>query len=487
MRRIRYLSLLTMLLCSFVVWGQDDFDPASPAEPGVAPRKLTVVAVPSDGGTAYGSGRYVPETTVGLRVSSATGYVFEKWTDEEGNVLSTSGSYGHVKEDCDEVLTAHFVFSPSAPSEPAEPALTQYFRLTLAAEMGGSVSGGGKYLAGKTVSVSASVDEGFKFVNWTNSKGEVVSTSRSFSYTTTAENETLTAHFVFDPSNPSEPSDPILRHNITVSTEDGGTVSVGSKRLLEGTSTTLSATANDGYVFVGWYLNGELYTTLRSFSYTMGKENVVFEAVFEFSPASPSEPSMPEDKMYSFYLMTVIGKPGDVLDVPLTLSNLDDLYDMTFQVTFPLGLTPDLENVYLSDKATGYEVSFTAVDDTMYVFSMIGGTMPAGSSELLRFRVTVPEDYATGTSGRVKINQVSVTEADGTHLTASTRNGRIAVYKRGDTNGDNVVNITDAMNLITNVLEQDTEVFIEEVSDVNEDKAINVTDAMGVVNIALEE
>jgi len=43
------------------------------------------------------------------------------------------------------------------------------------------------------------------------------------------------------------------------------------------------------------------------------------------------------------------------------------------------------------------------------------------------------------------------------------------------------------MNLITNMLEQKTEVFIEEVSDVNEDNAINVTDAMGVVNIALEE
>lgn len=487
MRRIRYLSLLTMLLCSLVAWGQDDFNPNSPSEPGVAPRKLTVKAMPADGGTVYGGGRYVPETTVGLRVSSATGYVFEKWTDEKGNVLSTSGAYSHVKGDSDEVLTAHFVFSPSAPAEPQDPILIQYFRLTLAAEKGGSVSGGGRYQAGKGVSVSASVDEGFKFVNWTNSKGDTVSTSRSFTYTTTAANETLTAHFVFDPSNPSEPSDPILRHNITVFTEDGGTVSVGSKRLLEGASTTLGATANDGYVFVGWYLNGELYTTLKSFSYTMGKENVTFEAVFEFSPASPSEPSMPEDKMYSFYLMTVIGKPGDVLDVPLTLSNLGDLYDMTFQVTFPMGLTPDLESVYLSDKATGYDVSFTAVDDTMYVFSMIGGTMPAGSSELLRFRVTVPEDYETGTSGRVKINQVSVTESDGTHLTASTRNGRIAIYKRGDTNGDNVVNITDAMNLIANMLEQKTEVFIEEVSDVNDDDAINVTDAMGVVNIALEE
>lgn len=487
MRRIRYLSLLTMLLCSLVAWGQDDFNPGSPGEPGVPPKKLTVQAVPSDGGTVYGGGRYVPGTTVGLRVSSATGYVFEKWTDEEGNVVSTSGSFNHIKGTEDEVLTAHFSFAPNTPSEPSEPALIQYFRLTLAAETGGSVSGGGKYLAGKGVSVNASVDEGFVFVNWTNSKGDTVSTKRSFTYITTAENETLTAHFVFDPSAPSEPSDPILRHNITVLTEDGGTVWVDKQRLLEGTSTTLHATANDGYVFVGWYLNGELYTTLNTFSYTMGKENVTFEAVFEFSPDTPSEPSMPEDKMYSFYLMTVIGKPGDVLDVPLTLSNLDDLYDMTFQVTFPLGLTPDLDSVYISDKATGYDVSFTAVDDTMYIFSMIGGIVPAGSSELLRFRVSVPEDYTTGTSGRVKINQVSVTEADGTHLTASTRNGRIAIYKRGDTNGDDTVNITDAMNLITNIMEQKTEVFIEEVSDVNEDSTLNVTDAIGVVRIALDE
>lgn len=487
MKRIRYLSLLMMLLCNIAAWGQDDFNPASPAEPGVAPRILTIESVPVDAGSVYGGGRYVPGTLVGLRVSAKTGYVFDRWVDEEGNTLSTVSAFNYLTDDSDKVIKAYFRFDPAAPSEPSEPSEIQYFRLTLAAETGGVVSGGGKYQAGTKVSLYASCNGGFDFVYWYNTKGEIVSTNKSFTYIMPATNETLTAHFTYNPSNPSEPTDPILSHTITVSAEDGGTVSVGSKRLLEGTSTTLNATPNEGYVFVGWYLNGELYTALRSFSYTMGKENVAFEAVFEFSPASPSEPSMPEDKMYSFYLMTVIGKPGDVLDVPLTLSNLDDLYDMTFQVTFPAGLTPDLENVYMSDKATGYEVSFTAVDDTMYVFSMIGGTMPAGSSELLRFRVTVPEDYATGTSGRVKINQVSVTEADGTHLTASTRNGRIAVYKRGDTNGDNVVNITDAMNLITNVLEQKTEVFIEEVSDVNEDKAINVTDAMGVVNIALEE
>lgn len=487
MKRTRYLSFLAMLLCCLVAWGQDDFNPTSPTEPGVPPRKLTLKANPADGGTVYGSGRYVPGTTVGIRVSNATGYVFENWTDENGNVISKSKSYSYTKGDSDEVLIANFTFNPDGPNEPDDPKFIQYFRLTLAAETGGSVSGGGKYQAGKSIRLRASADEGFRFVNWTNTKYEVVSTERDFYYATTAENETLTAHFAFDPNNPVEPSDPILRHNITVSTEDGGTVSVGSGRLLEGNSTTLRAVANDGYVFVGWYLNDELYTTLNSFSYTMGKENVDFVAVFQFSPASPNEPSMPTDKKYSFYLMTVNGKPGDVLNVPLILSNLEDLYDMTFQITFPLGLEPDLEEIYLSEKAVGYNVSMTAVDDTTYMFSMIGGKVAATSTELLRFRVTVADDYTTGTSGRVKINQVSVTEADGNHLTASTRNGRIAIYKNGDTNGDNEVDVSDVMNLANYVLKKKTEVFIEEVSDVTEDNEIDVADAMGIVNIVLKK
>lgn len=487
MKRIRYLSLLTMLITCFIAWGDDTFNPANPAEPGTPPRKLTVKVTPSNGGTAYGAGLYVPGTSVGMRVSANTGFVFEKWTDSKGNVLSTNGSFSFVKGEGDEQLTAHFVFSPGNPSEPAEPSVTQYFRLTLAAEPGGSVSGGGKYLAGNNVTVKATCDTGYDFLNWTNSKGEVVSTKSSFSYKTTAENETLTAHFTFNPSNPNEPSDPILRHNIVVSTQDGGTVSVGSNRILEGTSTTLTATANTGYVFVGWYLNGELYTTLNSFSYTMGDENVHFEAVFEFSPASPGEPNMPETGKYAFTMMTVIGKPGDTLSVPVYLTNLDVLYDMTFQLTFAPELMPDMNDISISTKAEGYNVSFTATSDTTYVVSLIGGSVPSGNTNLFTFKVKVPEDIETGIGRQVKINQVSVAESDGTTVTASTRNGLIAIYKKGDTNGDNVVNVTDAMNLMQYVLEMKTEVFIKEVSDINEDGDYNVTDTMGVMNIILNE
>lgn len=491
MKRIRYLTLLAMLLCGIVAWGQD-FNPTNPAEPGVAPRKLTLKAMPAEGGTVYGSGRYAPETSVGVRVSPAAGYVFEKWTDEEGNTVSSAGSFNFKKGEGDETLTAHFkiFFNPSSPSEPQEPSLIQYFRLTLAAGKGGSVSGGGKYQAGQKVNISASCETDYVIDCWTNSAGDTVSTSRSFSYTTTAANETLTAHFkiVFNPSNPSEPTDPILRHNVKVSVaEDGGSVSSTATRLLEGTSCTIKATANEGYRFLGWYVADTLYTSLSQFSYTMQKSNIHFVAHFKFDPYNPSEPQMPENNKYAFYMMTVIGKPGDTLEVPFYLTSLDTLCDMSFQLTFPPDLVPDLDEVYINDRAKGYTVSCTAEDDTCYQFSLIGGKMPAGNTELLRFKVSVPEDYKTGLSERTKINQVSVVENDGNTLAVSTRNGRIAIYKRGDTNGDNVVNVTDVMNLVTHVLKDKTEVFIEEVSDMNDDDIFNVTDAMGIVEIVLDE
>ena len=87
----------------------------------------------------------------------------------------------------------------------------------------------------------------------------------------------------------------------------------------------------------------------------------------------------------------------------------------------------------------------------------------------------------------MKINQVSVTEPDGNHLTASTRNGRIYVFANGDTNGDGVVNVSDKMNLISHVIEEETDMFIPEVSDVNDDGVYDVSDAMGVIEIVLED
>ena len=490
MIKIRYLSVALMMYSASFAWGQDDFNPASPAEPGAPPVKLVVLAEPAAGGNVYGGGKYVPETSVRVSASANTNFRFVNWTDTKGHVLSESSSYTMIKGNGVDSLIAHFEYSPGSPSEPAPGTSLVYYKLTVEAGEGGSVSGGGRYQCGKSVHLSASCKTNFEFVNWTNEEGDVVSTSSQFYYTTKAYSETLTANFRFNPPGPSEPSDPILRHNIDVTCTEGGTANTSSSVVLCGGTARLTAYVNAGYAFLGWYLNGELYTTDLSFTYTMGDEDVCFEAKFEFNPDSPSEPSKPTDKQYAFYLMSEITYPDTRIDCPLYLTSLDPLRDMTFQLTFPQEAKPVWNTLELDAKAEGYTVAWEeTAEENVFLIKLTGGTVPAGNTRLLNVKVDVPETVPTATSYQVKINQVSVMEEAGNTVTASTRNGRVYVYDLGDTNGDGEVNVTDGVNMVNylQVGDPGDGSFIKEVSDVSEDGSYNVTDIVGIVGIVQEK
>ena len=70
-------------------------------------------------------------------------------------------------------------------------------------------------------------------------------------------------------------------------------------------------------------------------------------------------------------------------------------------------------------------------------------------------------------------------------VTASTRNGRISVYKNGDTNGDDVVNVVDVANTISSILGETPDGYIVEAADTNDDEDINVVDVAGTIDIIL--
>ncbi len=483
MIKIRYLSIAVMLFLGITAHGQDSFDPTSPSEPGVPIiySNIVVKAEPADGGNVDGGGRYMVGQSCYIYASSVNSqYKFAYWTDKEGNVLSTATSFNFVNKEGTDELTAHFVFDPTAPSEPVPASSILYYKLTVQSSDGGHAYGGGSYRKDTNVNLSASADQGFAFVNWTNQDGEVISTNSSFSYTTKEEKETLTANFRFNPNSPGEPTEPIVRHRLNVWCGEGGSFSGTSGLVLTGNSATLTAYPNSGYDFVGWYMNGELYTTLRTFSFTMGEENVDFFAMFKFNPVSPSEPLMPALDKYSYYLMTVNGKPGKTIEYPIYMANSAEARDMTFQLTFPKELMPRLDKVTLSDKAVGYTTSATAKEENIYVFSMIGGTLEAATTKLLTFYVDIPEDMPTGSSFQVKINQISVAEPDGLTVTARTRNGRMGVYKNGDANGDDAVDALDASLILQYVAHKfgdDNADFIKEAANTNEGEEVDALDA----------
>ena len=480
--------LLTLLLCATAVWAQDDFNPADPPEPGRIPYKLALSADPADGGSVYGGGNYVVGTTVNIAAWSAANYRFVNWTDDSGSVVSTESSFDFVKAGKEEHLTAHFAFDPDTPAEPATDNVFYY--LTLAAEEGGGTSGYGRYTVGTTVNISAYANERYVFAGWYDENGSLLSTEENFAIVTEARPMRLLARFDYNPPSPAEPLELNTLHRIKLKAQEGGTVSADQYWVSEGESTTIRAYANSGYDFKGWYQNGKLYTALNEFSYTMGTADAIFEAHFEFNPGGPSEPEMPDTKKYAFYMMNVVGKPGSTVKFPVYLTSLTDCRDMTFQLTFNKMMLPNFSSSVLAAAAKGYTLSYAngTVEEghdelAAYVISLMGGKTMAGNNALLTFDISIPADMKTGQSYPVTINQVSVANLDLTTQTASTRNGRVSVYKEGDANGDDTVDVADIATIISVMAGSYVEDYVRIMCDVNDDGAVDVADIASIISI----
>ena len=55
-----------------------------------------------------------------------------------------------------------------------------------------------------------------------------------------------------------------------------------NEKLSAGETVTLTATVNDGYNFVGWFIDGVCAGTNFEYTHTMGKENITIEAVYSY-------------------------------------------------------------------------------------------------------------------------------------------------------------------------------------------------------------
>ena len=123
---------------------------------------------------------------------------------------------------------------------------------------GGTISGAGTYDHGQTCTLTASANTGYAFENWTEN-GTVVSTNAVYSFTVTGD-RTLVANFTNQPVN----------YTITASASpaEGGSVS-GAGTYQQGSTCTLTATANTGYNFSKWTENGVEVSTNAAYTFTV--------------------------------------------------------------------------------------------------------------------------------------------------------------------------------------------------------------------------
>ena len=283
---------------------------------------VAVSATATAGGSATVTidGNAVTQAPLGeevtLTATPTAGYRFVKWTTGSGTeeqVISTEAN-------CTAIVQAATTYTANFEVIEGGSTPTQY-TITATANLGtaGSVTGGGTYNEGATVTLTATPNSGYEFVNWT-SGTTTVSTSATYSFTANASAEYVanfeaaapTTFAVTTTANPAEGG--------TATFAVGTNPATTSATVASGTGVTLYAVENDGYRFVNWTLDGNVVSTDATCNVTVSQA-ANYVANFE-AEAAESEPEYTQSdiRLTSAQLMSVT-KPTHIAVKNLSKTN----------------------------------------------------------------------------------------------------------------------------------------------------------------------
>ena len=185
---------------------------------------LTTTASPVGGGSVTGGGAYDSGTTATVTVSPTAGYSFTGWS---GDCTGTGAC--SVLMNGNKSVTANF-------------ARIQYvLTASVSPSAGGSITGGGTYNSGTTVTVTATPNAGYQFDSWS---GDCTGTGTCS--VVMNGNKSVTATFTAIPPPPRQ-----CTLTASPSPSAGGTVSGGGIYTC-GTTVTVTASPATGYQFSRW-------------------------------------------------------------------------------------------------------------------------------------------------------------------------------------------------------------------------------------------
>jgi hypothetical protein len=199
---------------------------------------------PTVGGSAIGDGSYQEGQSCTVIATPAEHYTFANWT-ENGNVVSTNNVYTFTVTG-NRNLVANFTYVP------------QNYTVTVTANPlgAGTVAGGGTFQEGASCTVTATPNQRYLFINWTEN-GNVVSTNESYTFTVTG-NRALIANFE------------VRTCKITASVDPIGSARVsGDGTYIYGDEVTLTVTPNEGFAFVNLTEEGVVVSEELVYTFTV--------------------------------------------------------------------------------------------------------------------------------------------------------------------------------------------------------------------------
>lgn len=235
--------------------------------------------------------------------------------------------------------------------------------------------------------------------------------------------------------NPTNPPDPQMLYKV-VATATNGHYTSGSGSYILGTQVNINTSANGtGFDFKHWTKDGVVYTTNKSFTYTVEAANVNFVAVYEFNPTNPQDPQTPNE--YRLYL---VPDPADACS-----------FNRTSGAKCEAGTQPTVTaNASQGFVFQGWYNGDTKISESATLTTF---TMPTANTTLTAryvFNPTLPGDPA-------------------------------ASYSLGDVNQDRELNVTDVIGLTNYIMNPDSNIDTL-LYDTNKDGEVNVTDVIRLVN-----
>lgn len=225
---------------------------------------ISISVSPTEGGTVSGSGQYEEGVTATVTAVANEGFRFLEWT-EAGTQISTEASLTFTVTN-DRTLTA--IFEPI--SEPAPgPTPKPTYTINVSTAERGTASGGGEFEQGSSVTLTATPENGYRFIAWTEND-EQISTDEN--YTFIADHDRTIVAIFMPISKPT--------YTVHVSSAQGGTVE-GSGSYEEGELITVNATPDNDYHFLYWEENGEQVSTDETFTFTADRDRTL---VAKFTP-----------------------------------------------------------------------------------------------------------------------------------------------------------------------------------------------------------
>ena len=197
-----------------------------------------------------------------------TGNTYAQWEnlaagDYQVNVISLDKSDAYVWET--ETIVRFTVEETPAP--------TPYYNITLLAGAGGTVNKNinGKYVAGTTLNLIATPEDGYRFLQWSDGN---LQAERSI---VLMQDTVLTATFEWIPT--------VVEYTLTVNTAVGGSTNLtGTMTYEEGAQVSLVATPDAGYTFTKWAFEDKTESTDNPLFLTMTEDMTVTPVFTEKTP-----------------------------------------------------------------------------------------------------------------------------------------------------------------------------------------------------------